>query len=259
MAVLSSITRLIAGNVFPTWHRPYLVLYEQLLAANFGDIINQYKAQSPDLGAQFEAEAITWRLPYWDWAQNSDIPPDWTASKISIFGFDGKPDPFDNPFVAYRFQRLDGYGFQGSFTVYPTTMRCPSTADKDAQSQPEIANEWLAKADFKGKIMDLFPTPLFEPDPWGQFSNHTWDKIHSGTLTSLEGIHDTVHLDIGGIPSSGPNSFYGNMTDSDYSSFDPIFFLHHCNVDRLLTLWMAGHPTIFVSPGPNLDGRASMS
>jgi tyrosinase len=36
--------------------------------------------------------------------------------------------------------------------------------------------------------------------------------------------------------------------------FDPIFFLHHCNVDRMLSLWSAVHSGVWVSQGPALDG-----
>jgi hypothetical protein len=38
------------------------------------------------------------------------------------------------------------------------------------------------------------------------------------------------------------------------SGFDPIFFLHHCNVDRLLSLWSAVNPGVWVSRGPSEAG-----
>lgn len=40
------------------------------------------------------------------------------------------------------------------------------------------------------------------------------------------------------------------MPDADLpSGFDPIFFLHHCNVDRILALWRALNPEVWVSRG----------
>jgi hypothetical protein len=33
-----------------------------------------------------------------------------------------------------------------------------------------------------------------------------------------------------------------------------MFFLHHANVDRLLSLWAAVNPGVWVSPGPALQG-----
>jgi tyrosinase len=34
-------------------------------------------------------------------------------------------------------------------------------------------------------------------------------------------------------------------------AFDPIFFLHHCNVDRLLSIWSALHPGVEVDKEQN--------
>ena len=36
--------------------------------------------------------------------------------------------------------------------------------------------------------------------------------------------------------------------------FDPIFYLHHCNVDRMISLWSAIHPGVWVSPNESEDG-----
>ena len=38
------------------------------------------------------------------------------------------------------------------------------------------------------------------------------------------------------------------------SGFDPIFYLHHANVDRLLSLWSALNPGVWVTPGIAEDG-----
>jgi hypothetical protein len=43
--------------------------------------------------------------------------------------------------------------------------------------------------------------------------------------------HNVVHTDIGG--------FVGWMTDPNRSARDPIFFLHHANIDRLWKRWLA--------------------
>jgi hypothetical protein len=38
------------------------------------------------------------------------------------------------------------------------------------------------------------------------------------------------------------------------AAFDPIFWLHHAYVDRLLALWSAMNPDAWVTPGPAIDG-----
>ena len=43
------------------------------------------------------------------------------------------------------------------------------------------------------------------------------------------------------------------------SGFDPIFFLHHCNVDRMLSLWAAINPGVWVSKGPAEAGTFTIS
>ncbi len=48
---------------------------------------------------------------------------------------------------------------------------------------------------------------------------------------ALNGPHGSVHVFTG-----------GNMSSVSFAGFDPIFFLHHCNVDRLWWNWQQAHP-----------------
>jgi tyrosinase len=64
-----------ANALFPTWHRPYMLLYEQRLYEIMRDLIPTTFA-SADHAAMFHA-AETWRLPFWDWARKK---PTWDAS-----------------------------------------------------------------------------------------------------------------------------------------------------------------------------------
>lgn len=47
-----------------------------------------------------------------------------------------------------------------------------------------------------------------------------------------------------------PNTQGGHMSYIPYSAFDPIFFLHHANVDRIFAMWQAIHPESWVEPQP---------
>ena len=51
--------------------------------------------------------------------------------------------------------------------------------------------------------------------------------------TQMENTHGGLHTAVGGSR--------GHMTYIDYSAFDPIFWLHHCNVDRILAMYQATH------------------
>lgn len=56
---------------------------------------------------------------------------------------------------------------------------------------------------------------------------------------SLEYIHNNIHGFTGG---SSDSDGVGHMQDPGVASFDPIFFLHHCNVDRQLAMWQTLNP-----------------
>ncbi|MBE3049604.1 tyrosinase family protein [Candidatus Bathyarchaeota archaeon] len=75
------------------------------------------------------------------------------------------------------------------------------------------------------------------------FSNSTWRRgTTTRPLTSLESLHDDIHGRTGG---SG-----GHMSSLDVSAMDPIFWLHHCNVDRLWAIWQDLNPDEFMSARP---------
>lgn len=46
--------------------------------------------------------------------------------------------------------------------------------------------------------------------------------------------HNGVHVDVGGFKN---NQNYGLMTDPGIAALDPIFYLHHCNIDRMWAAW----------------------
>lgn len=72
------------------------------------------------------------------------------------------------------------------------------------------------------------------------FSNRVFREDGNDTdFASIEGLHDTMHNVLG----SG-----GHMEFITYSAFDPIFFLHHTNVDRLIAMWQALNPSSWVGP-----------
>lgn len=78
---------------------------------------------------------------------------------------------------------------------------------------------------------------------WDVFAKHHPDN---GALSrqSLESWHDNIHNLVGtGVRHSG------HMSDPSVAAFDPVFWMHHCNIDRLLALFQALYPDKFVTPG----------
>ena len=85
------------------------------------------------------------------------------------------------------------------------------------------------------------------------FSNTTsaaeWnDNLASGIepVVPLESPHNSIHLAVGGCdipnydrsPIDGAN---GDMGENDTAGLDPIFFFHHCFVDRVFWIWQKRH------------------
>ena len=98
----------------------------------------------------------------------------------------------------------------------------------------------------KGKIASFYPSVA--TDQGGNASDQSLSFSSSRTLSHntaptsttkfsiLEGLpHNKVHNFVGGVGPLSPGPF-GNMANN-LSPIDPIFFLHHSNMDRLWDLW----------------------
>lgn len=64
------------------------------------------------------------RLPYWDWASDSTLPPSSTYENITVNSPDGKIE-LHNPLYSYRWQTypLNETQFPGQGGIGPTTTR----------------------------------------------------------------------------------------------------------------------------------------
>ncbi len=80
-------------------------------------------------------------------------------------------------------------------------------------------------------------------------------QVHGGIETQP---HDWVHGLVGGHKPNNVNS-PGLMSDPDTAGLDPIFWLHHGNIDRLWEVWRE-HPPTHVDPTSTnwLKGPASV-
>ncbi|EJF63238.1 photo-regulated tyrosinase [Dichomitus squalens LYAD-421 SS1] len=227
------------GSVlFPTWHRPYVALYEQVLHKHAQDIAATYTVDK----ARWEKAAADLRQPFWDWASNS-VPPAEVISlaRVTITTPDGKRTQVDNPLFQYAFHPIEP-SFPEPYINWQTTFRHPTTLDADAQDNVAELKSTLrsAQTDIRSKTYNL----LTRVHTWPAFSNHTRDDGGSSS-NSLEAIHDGIHVDVGGD---------GHMADPAVAGFDPIFFLHHAQVDRLLSLWSALNPGVWVNKSVEEDG-----
>ncbi|ETS87554.1 hypothetical protein PFICI_01382 [Pestalotiopsis fici W106-1] len=229
--------------LFPPWHRAYLALFEQTLFT----IVQTIAAWYPDEQREtFQRAADTFRIPYWDWAMKpsngSSVFPSilWGSSKIEVDGPNGKQN-ISNPLFSYVFNPLN----PGIFEEYPfmywnETKRRPNPLQSPNATSD---NEWVSQAFSKNlptiqqRLYALFATS----GNYSEWSNEAWIPDSSNSsFDSIESLHDTVHLTCGGN--------FGHMAIIAYSSFDPCFFLHHANIDRLFAMWQVVYNESWLEP-----------
>ncbi|KAK8055867.1 Di-copper centre-containing [Apiospora rasikravindrae] len=207
--------------MFPAWHRPYVSAYEQVLGTYVTKIAAQYTGNN---AATYQTAAEQWRMPYWDWAADPHLPASASTATITVNGPTGQTT-INNPLYSYKWQKFPLNHANNYFPTntdyncwgWPETTRQPNRQGVD---QLAIVNQQLSTD----------PSPLKDQVYLVMSSVKDFNTMaSSGTAgTSFEDPHNDVH-----------NSMYAIMSSLDYSAFDPIFWLHHTQVDRLVALWQA--------------------
>ncbi|KZT32118.1 hypothetical protein SISSUDRAFT_1067183 [Sistotremastrum suecicum HHB10207 ss-3] len=110
--------------LFPLWHRPYILLFEQRLYEIMRDEIIPSFPQSQQ--SNLFAAARTWRFPYWDWAQkksrpgfkapNYDVPLLVKSANVDVLTSTGK-QTIPNPL--YSFKTTTPMGDHGRYGLQP--------------------------------------------------------------------------------------------------------------------------------------------
>jgi hypothetical protein len=95
-------------------------------------------------------------------------------------------------------------------------------------------NEFDVSVRTKAKIM------VNELRPWNSFANDTVFSANVGeerfATVSVESWHDGIHNMIG---TGQVRDVTGQMGNARFAGFEPMFWMHHCNIDRLLSLYQA--------------------
>ncbi|KUJ20310.1 Di-copper centre-containing protein [Mollisia scopiformis] len=222
------------GSVlFLSWHRPYLALYEQEIAAIIQDIVQTYPAS---MQPTWQVAADQFRIPYWDWASSPNMPDVVSQPTVQITNSAGRNQTVTNPLYQYSFQNMPmnqtwfpTNAGDGWLANYPQTMRGVNT--KGGPSNPALSNYYLNYFGLQKGIWYALTRNA------GMYNNFTTTATQG---SSIEAVHNNVHIGIG--------ANYGHMSFLTYSAFDPIFWLHHANVDRLYALWQAMNPDSWITP-----------
>ncbi|KAK6530325.1 hypothetical protein TWF694_003682 [Orbilia ellipsospora] len=189
---------------FILWHRYFLAVYE-----------NALRKQCGYAGAQ----------PYWDWetdnASGLDMD-DWPIFD-SKTGFGGN-GPYQDGANPFNIPNRSGGGCvpDGPFASPAFTVNIgPGTST--------TYNPHCLARDFSRTLMG-----------WGNQTgiNWVWDTPNYGWFARrIENIPDFTVPNIHGSGHFGVGGALGTMGDAYNSPGDPIFFLHHANLDRVFWQW----------------------
>ncbi|HKP05422.1 MAG TPA: tyrosinase family protein [Chthoniobacterales bacterium] len=238
---------------FYVWHRGYLGYFEETIRNLSGD--------------------PTFAIPYWDWTTLPEIPAAMFDGLLTPrdMGFEpytgnlGRFTAFAKPALEKYWNSLTpaqknqlnvrgytefellwndvtGYSPKNQFGIsgnmgYAITCGAryltrdnPKLDKKTAYDvSPRIVHSGLLPKDFYSSDDKLSFTSSKTP-------SHNTQPDSSTEFSILEGFpHNKVHNYIGGVGPIDPGP-YGNMTNF-LSPVDPIFFLHHSNMDRLWDVW----------------------
>ena len=252
-----------ANVLFPTWHRVYVLKLEEALQSVDGcqDVMLPYWDETSE---DSKKHGIPWAL---------------TREKVVLDGkrIDNPLRSFK--FTASVIDKITGENSEytkrkGYETVrYPLsglvgTCEAEEATKKHNDQFPgyrhrvDLLNEniraWLndsfvlgdatvASGQLAKKFRDCLSAPCYT-----LFSNRTsgqeWNSTHEKAdwVMSVEPPHDGIHLAVGGFDLPGQlksriRGANGDMGENDTAGLDPIFFFHHCFVDRIFWLWQKKH------------------
>ncbi|KAK1700074.1 hypothetical protein BDP55DRAFT_645836 [Colletotrichum godetiae] len=233
--------------LFLTWHRVYLALFEKELYKHVNDIAKEFEENGE---MRYIEAAKTFRIPYWDWAR-PDLPlfpaEAVSTAEHSVERPNGKLVKI-NPLASYVFQDYSKGRRDRQEADFPQILQ---NRDKTSRTIGNIDNKevraemrkFFTEPERGIKGLNLAERLLFLLQSYTDFaavSNNSElgskkdEFFHWG---SIEDVHNAVHDYIG-----------GNMGFPAISAFDPIFWLHHTNIDRIFAIWQVCNPGKYVTP-----------
>jgi tyrosinase-like protein len=200
------------GPAFAPWHRYYI----------------------RDLELQLQTVSPGMTLPYWDWATDASLPapqmaPLWTDSYIGGDGVGANDFVPNGPFKNWVALLMD----TTTMNLYPrATPGIRRLLGRDPVGYPTLPGAL--------EVANSLTDPLYDVAPWNRqsvsFRNRLEGWLRRPSEPAEPRMHNRVHTWVGGDmqPGTSPN--------------DPVFFLHHANVDRLWARWQAAHSTVPYAP-----------
>ena len=259
---------------FYAWHRGYLGYFERTIRELSGD--------------------GDFAIPYWDWTRQPEIPAQMFDGALTPTDIAYAPythnlaifTDFIQPamkaywasFSSAQRAQLDARGYSSFDLLWNDVTGYSPAQDAGVSGNMAYAitcgARYLSRdnpaLDAKTKIAVNANTVLAGLAPFDFYNDtaslsftssktasHVLQPNGSTQFSVLEGQpHNKVHNCIGGVGAIDPGP-YGNMTNF-LSPVDPIFFLHHANMDRLWAVWTRKQQALKLPIGPVDDAQLFM-
>jgi tyrosinase len=168
-----------------------------------------------------------------------------TSEKVDITFPNGSAASIANPLYDYNFHPLDhnqinGTGCPtigtqgGAVGGLPSVCNNSTTtirAGDTASNHPALESK--LRSILRSQRSSLY-TILSQYQTFNQFSND--GSCSPGGPGSLENLHNPIHT----------SNWPGHMSPASVSAYDPMFWLHHANVDRQMAIFQALYPETYV-------------
>jgi tyrosinase len=203
------------GPAFLAWHREFIRRFELDL-----------QTVAPGIG-----------IPYWDWAADAALPNPKTAPVWSNDMMGGDGDASDGSYAV----KTGPFAYGRWTVVYETGSPIRYSGGKFTGALKRQFGAGVATLPSQASIDTALKAFLYDTSPWDKSSSSSSHRNQmEGNINSPQ-MHNRVHRWIGQTMRllTSPN--------------DPVFFLHHSNIDRIWAQWQAAsleHGYLPVTDGP---------
>jgi tyrosinase len=193
-----------SGPVFLPWHRWMLIQFQAQLQRVLSD--------------------TTFGLPYWNWAADGERPkpqqPNADLWKATCLGGDGTGA--NGAVETGPFSEASGWRVEVAADVNGTLRSVHRPLRRGFDTGTGLPN--------KSQVQQALDQPRYDNSPWNSTATGFRNRVEGWVpAASAPHLHNRVHVFVGGdmLISSSPN--------------DPVFYLNHCNVDRIWAAWQKKH------------------
>lgn len=221
---------------FFDWHRPFVGYFEQICRELTG--------------------TKTFALPYWDWTANNKLPdPFWDGtvkpnvldptSSLYFADADAFVKAFEPALEAFwkalTPEQLSNLVLRGYATLdsLKADLKLHYVGGADARGDKAKVGKlrgFAQTAVTLGVLQDGLAAELFDEDPVPPFPAN---NVFNSPITPNHLPMPAAFAVIEGNPHNAVHRSISGLMGGFLSPIDPIFWLHHANIDRIWTVWSA--------------------